>query len=163
MTKNTSQLIALYSLQSSFITFTSAPHNSLKRKTEPVFWSSGWLQTRNCRPAMDAVVCHSDAPSGERNSFPWLWEVLAAAGRNWVPHWELSSMQGICLTLPGPLLWFWTILKGHPRSRTPRRISCIRIQQMGFYFLRCFENCISLHSVTHYGYLSMTLSMNTRL
>ena len=61
----------------------------------------------------------------------------------WWP--QLSPSVGIVLcgrdlphprfhSLPGPLLWFWTTLKGHSSSRIPYRISCIWVQQMGFYF-----------------------------
>ena len=85
-----------------------------------------------------------------------LWSVTQMYLQDWGTHfpgsgecWPLmataESLSGNCPlwynlphprfhSLPGLLLWFWATLKGHFSSRIPYRISCIWVQQMGFYF-----------------------------
>ena len=130
----------LCGLQSNFISFTSASH-SLKTTVNRY---SGDL--RNHRPG-------TAGPGGccgllLRGTYR-IEELIPLAVGSAGPWWpQLSPSVGIVLcgcdlphprfqSLPGPVLWFWTLLKGHSSSRIPYGISCIWVQQMGFY-LYCF-------------------------
>ena len=88
-------------------------HQLLKGNTHE-HYGSLWLQTRNRRSVMNAVVCHPHA-----SPFCQLWEVLGA-----------EPLAGDCLSLRGsaslrfhaflgPLLWFCVTPQGYPSSRTP--------------------------------------------
>ena len=127
----------LCGLQSNFISFTSASHSL---KTTVIRYSG---DLRNHRPG-------TAGPSGccglLLRGTSRIEELIPLAVGSAGPWWpRLSPSVGIVLcgcdlphprfySLPGPLLWFWTLLKGHSSSRIPYGISCIWVQQMGFYF-----------------------------
>lgn len=56
---------------------------------------------------MDAVRCHPDPLSGQRNSLPSC-PVLTAKSHNRVPHWEFPLLKEAAsakvISLPGPCL-----------------------------------------------------------
>ena len=129
--------MVLYGLQSNFISFTSASHSlktTVNRYSDDLGnHGPGTAGPGGCCGLLLRCTCRMEE----------IIPLAVGSAGHWWP--QLSPSVGIVLcgcdlphprfhSLPGPLLWFWTILKGHSSSRIPYRISCIWVQQMGFYF-----------------------------
>ena len=98
---------------------------------------------------VDAAVCYSDVPAGWRNSFPWLWRVLATAGHNWIPQWELSSVGAICLTqdfipFPGPCFDSEQFQRAIPAPGYPIGSVAFEFNKWDFIFVLLYWLCQSL-------------------